>query len=202
MSNIIEIDDNTFEKIEKYYLHGHKLSPHDHQICERWESAFALLLKHKIRSIACKKHAAVYKITERQAYTDIKNAERIFVPIHKYSKEFVRLTIIESAMRDVKSCEAMIKTKGEKISTGEWKNIMEIKDRAEKRVIKAAGLDMYDPNLPDFSKILPHVYEIRLPDEVKNMFKTVIGRGVVDITAMMSSMSQEATLLNDGAKDS
>ena len=187
------IPDDIYDKIEKYYLNGHELSDKETEICSRWESAFALLCKHKLKSIAIKKYVAINKVSDRQAYFDFKNAERVFTPIQKYNKEFIRLVIIESCMRDIQESEKRAKKAQ---SSSEWSTIMQIKDRAEKRIIKASGLDQYDPNLPDFSKLQPHTYDIKLPEKVKNLFKNMIGKGVVDITALSKNLAVEAIIVS------
>lgn len=190
---MIQNTDDTFDKIESFYANGTALSEKETIICQRIESAYALLMKHRSKKIAVKKHAATSKISLVQAYTDFKNAERIFNPLRKYSKEFLRLVTIESAMRDVRDCEKRAKdTK----NINEWEKIMKVKDRAEQRIIKASGLEQDDPNLPDFSKLKPHQYNVELPNEVKKMFFNLMSKGVVDITQLYENIAVDVNTDN------
>lgn len=180
-----------FDRIEAYYLKGGQLTDKETEICKRWESAYATLCEVRSKKVAMKKHMAIFKgLSVSQAYIDLGNAERVFNPFRKYTKEFLRMVLIESALKDVKKCE---KLAGEEKDIYKWRAIMAIKDAAEKRIIKAAGLDQYDPNLPDFSKLQPHQYNIDMPEVVKDMFKGLIANGAVDITKMFQTISTDIT---------
>lgn len=176
-----------FDRIEAFYLHGSKLTDKETEICTRWESAYATLLEYRSKKVAVKKHIAIFKdLSTAQAYNDMTNAERVFTPLQKYTREFLRLVLIESALRDVKKCEKLAK---DETDVYKWRAIMNIKDAAEKRIIKASGLDQYDPNLPDFSKLQQHTFNIDLPDNVKEMFKGLISKGSVDITKLFQTVA-------------
>lgn len=194
MKELLPTSDDLFDKIENYYLNGSKLSDVEMKICTRLESSYALMMKHRSKSIAVKKHAKTSGISLTQAYSDFKAAERVFNPLRKYTKEFLRLVIIESAMRDIRDCEKRAKD----ASISDWDKIMKIKDRAEQRIIKASGLDQDDPNLPDFSKLKPHQYNIQVPREVEKMFHSLLSKGVVDITNVYENISEDAKEVDDG----
>lgn len=190
MSNQLTKSD-LFDRIEAYYLKGGKLNDQETEICKRWESAYATLCEVRSKKVAVKKHVAIFKgLSISQAYIDLNNAERVFNPLRKYTKEFLRMVLIESSLKDVKKAEKLAR---EEKDVYKWAKLMSIKDAAEKRIIKAAGLDQYDPNLPDFSKLQPHQFNIDVPDELKQMIKTMMGNGVVDITKMYRSISQDVT---------
>lgn len=190
--------DDTFDKIEKYYHQNGKLSEKEQEICERWELAFSIFSAQKNRKVAVSKYLAVLAKKGKpqsiaQAYIDFRNAEKLFTPIQKYSKEFVRLVIIESAMRDVKSCEAMLHKKKD-IDVKSWSEIMKVKDKAEKRIIDAAGLLVNDPQLPDFSKLIPSTFNINVDPKAMAMMKTFISKGTVDVTEVFKTMSSDAEI--------
>ncbi len=198
MNLALKDKDDTFDKIEKYYQHNGKLSEKEKEICERWELAFATFSAQKNRKVAISKYMAVLQkkgtpISIAQAYSDFRNAERIFTPIHKYSKEFVRLVIIESAMRDVKSCETMLHSKKD-LDVKAWSEIMKVKDKAEKRIIDAAGLLVNDPQLPDFSKLIPSTFNINLDPKTLNMMRNFISKGSVDVTNLFNAISSDAQI--------
>jgi len=194
----LDSKDDTFDKIEKYYHQNGKLSDKEQEICARWELAFSIFSAQKNRKIAISKYMAVLKSkgtpqSIAQCYIDFRNAEKLFTPIQKYSKEFVRLVIIESAMRDVKSCEAMLHKKND-MDVKSWSEIMKVKDKAEKRIIDAAGLMINDPQLPDFSKLVPSTFNINLDPKAFEMMKTFISKGNVDVTEVFKQMSTDTEI--------
>jgi len=195
MSDIEIFKDDTYDRIEKYYLNQGQLSAKDYEICERLELAFALFCQHKNRKSSIAKYISVlsakgYPLSESQAYRDFAVSERIFTPLRKYNKEFVRLVIIESAMKDIKEAERKASgTKDVKL----WAEIMKIKDKAEKRMIAASGILNEDPNLPDFSKIQPSAFTINVDAKIQNIFNKMITKGTVDITEIFKEISNSNT---------
>ena len=155
--------------------------------------SFALLSEHRSRKVAVNKLIAVCerkgnKISQAQAYRDISSAERIFAPLKQYSKEFLRLVIIESAIRDIKECDRKSK---KEISIKDWGILKGIKDKAESRIIEVSGLKDVDVETPDFGKLNPSEYNIVLPDGYSELFKKVIQKGVVDVTTIIQNQSAE-----------
>lgn len=180
----------TFDRIEKYYKNSARLSEKDREICERWELGFALLLEHKNRKVAVSKLIALQKtkgksLSTNQAYEDISNAENLFAPLRKYTKEFIRLVVIESALKDVRKAEAMAAKEND---VKLWAEIMKVKDKAEKRIIEASGINLQDPNIPDFSKLEMNQFNIQLDPSIVNMMKHFISRGIVDVTEIFKTV--------------
>lgn len=185
--------DTTFDRIERYYKHAHRLSDKDKEICERWELGFALLLSHRNKRVAAHKLMAVQKqkgfnLSLTQANQDITNAELLFAPMQKYTKEFIRLVIIESAMKDVRRAERLAAKHGEDPKM--WAEIMKVKDKAEKRIIEASGINVNDPNIPDFSKLEMNQFNIQLDPSIVNMMKHFISRGNVDVTEIFKVVKE------------
>lgn len=195
MSDLITTDD-TFDRIEKYYRQAGKLSPKETEICARWELAFAIYAKQKNKKVAITKYLATLKsagveLSEAQAYRDFTAAEKIFVPIHKYTKDFLKMVIIESALKDVKKAEAKA---AEAKDPRAWAMCMEIKHKAEKRIIDASGLSLNDPDLPDFGKLQANVFNINMDKQTMNMLQRMMQRGSIDITEVYKQMQ-------DGVED-
>ena len=196
MSDLITTDD-TFDRIEKYYRQAGKLSPKETEICARWKLAFAIYAKQKNKKVAITKYLATLKsagveLSEAQAYRDFTAAEKIFVPIHKYTKDFLKMVIIESALKDVKKAEA--KAAEAKDDPKGWAMCMEIKNKAEKRIIDASGLSLNDPDLPDFGKLQANVFNINMDKQTMNMLQRMMQRGSIDITEVYKQMQ-------DGVED-
>ena len=178
-----------FDRIQDYYLHGSELNETDKEICERWEAAFALLCESKTKREAIIKHHKTANVAESMAYIDMRNAELIFAPLKKYTKEFLRLITIESARQDIARCEEMYKKLPKKADVYKWRVVMQEKDRAEQRLIKAAGLDRSDSEMPDMSKLKPNTYNVVLPKQQTRMLDGLLEKGDLDITKLYESLS-------------
>lgn len=197
--------DDVFDRIEAYYLHTSALTEKDMEVCERWERAFSMLCEHRIKRVAIERFVESYRaqgitVSTATAYRDFTSAERLFAPMRKYSKDFLRLVTIESAMRDVLEAEARMKLlKPDELS--KFAMLQEVKDRAERRIISAAGLRKDDPNVLDFSKLEPSTFLIQAPDDIMKMYKNITSKGVVNITDLFNAMSEEAQLVIDSDID-
>lgn len=189
MSNIKKY--NQFEQIEQYYTNDAVLSDKDREIAERWELAFALIQKHKSKKVAVSRLIAVEeakgnKLSQAQAYRDIANSEKLFVPLRKYSKDLLRHVLIESAMNDLEKLKKRMKdSDGEKLSSNQWLKFLEMKHKIEYRLIELSGIGDENPDMPDFTKLEVHKYEISIDDEFKNMFKKMLQSGVIDVTELL-----------------
>lgn len=201
MTEIAEFDD-TFDKIEKYYRSSGKLSDKETQICERWELAFAIFSVQRNKKLSVSKYLSVLKrkgidLSPAQAYRDFIAAEKLFTPLQKYSKEFLKLVIIESSLKDVRRAERFA---AEVKDPKQWAEIMKVKDKAEKRIIEASGLNINDPNLPDFSKLVANQFNINVDPSLLNMFQKMMQKGAVDATELFNQMqndTEDATIVED-----
>lgn len=196
---LITADQDLFDKIESYYRGSNALSAKESEICERWELAFALLLQHRNKKIAVSKFQALQlakgsSLSLAQSYKDFAAAEKLFLPLKKYSKEFLRLVIIESAMRDIKEADEKAKLAKDAKS---WSMIKEIKHRAELRIVKAAGLELEDPNIPDFSKLQFNQVNINVDSRVQSMFSTLLAKGVIDVSTIYENLSENETPMDN-----
>lgn len=192
MNEIANLDD-TFDKIHAYYTNNTALSPKDLEIAERWELGFALMLEHRNKKVVISHLIRLQtkkglKLSIAQAYRDLANAERIFAPIKKYSSEFLRLVLLESAFKDVKQAERWA---NKATSHKDWASAMDIKNKAEYRIIQVGGLNDVDANLPDFSKIQPAEFNINIPKEVEQLLLKVASAGSVDVTELIKDSAQD-----------
>jgi hypothetical protein len=189
---ILRQKDDLEDRIERYYLDNGKLTNEERKISERLELAFALLSHHKVKKIAITKYLATQKakgdeISLVTAYNDMKLAEKIFVPLQKYSKEFLRLMVIESAQNDIKRLESKIATcKDNKL----YISLMAQKDRCRETIIKAGGLMLNDANIPDFSKVQPPDIQINLPPQTISILTKMLKAGVFDTTELRTDFDE------------
>lgn len=189
---------DTFARIEAYYLHEGKLSPKEKEIAERMELAFALLCQHRSKKVVVSKMLLIQKrkglkLGVAQAWRDIAEAEQIFTPIQQYSKEFLRLTLIENGFRRLKQIQSKLKDKD--LNNRDFAMLLKAETDINNQIILAGGIKDEDPNLPDWSKVQPHTFNINVPEKFIEMFKKVSGS--VDITDMMSQFSEDVDDLNE-----
>ena len=200
MSNIKKY--SQFEQIELYYTNDSKLTDKEKEVSERWELAFSLVQKHKSKKVAVAKLIAIEKskgegLSVPQAYRDMKNAEELFVPLRKYSKDLLRHVLIESAVQDLKDIELRMKGEHDKnqgvqlVTDSHWLKLMDMKHKIEYRLIELSGIADEHPDMPDFSKLEVHQYNISIPEETLNMLQKVMQSGVVDATELLRQHSQE-----------
>lgn len=215
MSNIRKY--SQFEQIELYYTNDAKLSDKEREVAERWELAFSLLQKHKSKKVAVAKLIAIetqkgQSLSVAQAYRDMKNAEELFVPLRKYSKDLLRHVLIESAVKDLERIDQRMKGEGsvpgEKsvVSDAQWIKLLEMKHKVEYRLIELSGISDEHPDMPDFSKLEAHQYNISIDPDTLSMFQKVMTGGVVDATDLLNQYTATAEEiehqdLSDGESD-
>lgn len=184
MKSLAVLNDN----IERYYQEdGVVLSPKDLQMVKRYELVFALYCNQRQKPETIRKYIAIQKqlgvdISQATAYRDLASAEKLYTPLRKYEKEFLRQTLIESALRDIKALEERMFSKGKKCPSDEFHVLMRLKDRAESRIGRYSGLLSDDSNLPDFEKLQPNTFQIVLSKNSQRMLKLMTASNNMDFT--------------------
>lgn len=134
------------------------LTPKDAEMLDRYVQLRSLFLRHKIKRKAIDIFRAETivngkPISESQAYLDFKNMERVFGSSERVVKEFQRLMVVEGSWEIV--AKAML-NKDFRAANGAYANI-----------IKAAGLDRDEPDLPDYENFVPPPVRIDwIPEKV------------------------------------
>jgi hypothetical protein len=139
------VSDATLERIRLYYLSDeNKLSEHDEQVRQRWESAYSMLINQNgIECDVVKMLMKVHDISQMQAYRDVHNCTRCFGPVRGMDRQSLRNMVTQWAIEDYRKASVM--------------NDFRAKDKALDKIIKANNLDKEDMELPDPSKIQPPV---------------------------------------------
>lgn len=188
----VKRSDDLMDRIERYYLNAGTLSKSEKDIAERMELAFSLLSHHKVKKVAMTKYIAILKQKGKEislvtAYGDFSNAEKIFVPLQKYSKEFLRLMIIESAQNDIRRLESKIATcKDEKM----YVQLMNQKDRCRETIIKAGGLMINDAAIPDFSKVQMPDLQVNVSPNVERLLSKLMSSGIIDTSELRKDFDE------------
>lgn len=193
MGEIDRIEPNFVDKVVDYYNNQGDLTEKEQRILDRCELAFQLVKKHRSKTKAAAaliitlQKTENIKISMRTAYRDVNLAERIFVPISKIDKEAMRMAVVESAMRDIKLIQSKLKNP-EKISASQIDSLLKSKHRAEVRIIKACGLEDHT-EAPDFESLVPHQFNIELPENAMVLLQHLVGAGKVDVSRLMQLMA-------------
>jgi hypothetical protein len=108
-----------------------------------------------------------FNITQSTAYKVLKEAKLIFADLVEINKAIERNLAIEMAKESYR--RAVLRD-----NTSDMVN-------ATKALIKAAGLDKEDPDLPDFSKIQPSVIVPMLPEGMEDSILEMLQGGAVDL---------------------
>ncbi len=199
-NSIVPVENqDVFDKISAYYLHDKPLSVKEKEIAERLELVFSLFLVHRNKKITVTKllklqAAKNAPISIAQAYRDLTAAERVFTPIRSYGKETLRLTVIESALSDIKRIERLMNS-NTALSARDLSMLISQKDKAELRLMKVSGLDSDHPDMPDWSKIDPAPIVVEMPTEFKKIISKLTSKGVIDVAAFMESQADDAEII-------
>lgn len=192
-----------FDKLQAHYLNNSPLSPKEQIICKRLEMAGSLLNKHRSKRMAVPKLIALVEaegntLSRSQAYEDMKFAESLFYEVNSYSKQTLRYMIVEEAINDSKQASelATIALSGKHPDIKAWERAMNIKDKAEQRIIKASGLATEDPELPDFSAFDPGPITSSLPQSHQDFIENCLKNGVVDLNGFFSKEATDVTNLS------
>ena len=174
----------------------------------RVEKAFNFLIEFRSKPQAVKflidsEECAGRSLSRAKAYEDIALAEKIFIPLTRYSKDLLRHAAVEACLSDIERINVRLK-KLEELETGDkpkdktadWVKLMDLKAKYEKQLAEVAQLKEENAELPDFSKFEPHQINIDIPEEVKLTLQRFT-RGAVNISEIMESMAEDVDTQED-----
>jgi hypothetical protein len=139
------IAETTFDRIRNYYSSEEiKLDPEDEAIRIRWGTCFMQLHDEQnsdrdVTMFMIKQ----FKISEGQAYKDIRNCRRLYGDIRTYTKDAMRYHVSQWAIELYKMSKLKKDLRG--------------MEKSLERITKAYNLDKEDLSLPDPSKFQPPV---------------------------------------------
>lgn len=161
----------TIDKISAWYLDkesGVTLTEKEEKIRVRWSAAFSLLCQYHSPQQAVKVIQEQFDISEPQAYRDVKQATKLFGDVTKSEKEGYRHILYEYSMKVFQMAA----------KNHDLQNM----NKSISNMISLKGLDVEDPDMPDFNKLQPHQYNINIPDATINILSNMMNKGVVNIS--------------------
>lgn len=170
ITKVLGKPETTKDKILQWYLSPGltELTKKEEKIRKRWSSCFALLCKYHSPQQAVSVLMKEFSISEPQAYRDVKNSISVFGDIGKSEKEGYRHILFEYSMKVFQLAAS--------------NNDLKEMNKSISNMISLKGLDKEDPDLPDFSKLTPNIYEIVVDEESNNILKKLSNLGVIDIS--------------------
>ncbi len=134
--------------------------------------------KQKIVKLLDRNH----NLSERQAYNYINETEYVFGKVGGVDKDYERQFLLTVALRNIQL--AIRKQDNKAINSAIITYHM------------VAGLDKDDSNMPDFSKLEQHIYNITLPATQEKFLKKLLDSGTVDLaTILPSEVLQEGSTI-------
>lgn len=132
---------------------------------------YRLRFKSKIKIV--KLLQMIHPVSERQAYNYINETEYVFGKVGGVDKDYERQFLLTVALKNIS---------------------LALKKKDNKAINSAiityhmvAGLDKDDSNMPDFSKLEQHIYNITLPESQEKFLKKLLESGTVDLAEIIPS---------------
>lgn len=157
-----------------------ELTEHEKQMLTRWMEAFTLQRNYNSTADA----AAILQkrfpeISRATAYRDCANALNLFGDHNKATKDGIRHLLKEIIMDAIKIARAK----------NNEANMM----KGAVAIAKVTGINDNDPDLPDFSALEPHTYELGLDNKTLAAIKAMISGGSIDLRSVVDAMATIAT---------
>lgn len=144
-----------FEILEKIFegaMHEEDLSDHMSKKLERIRSIHAMLMNFHATSKIVKKIKKLYGVADSQVFRDISITEALFGGIRKSNKEYNRMRSEQMALATYRIALKAKDTRG--------------MAAANRNFNEATGINIQDPDLPDFNKLEPVPVIVTIPDEI------------------------------------
>lgn len=172
-----------YDKIMAYLTNpegeSEELTEKEKEMLDRWMEAFTMQRNYDSVS---KSAEALQKrfpdISRATAYRDCAAALSLFGDINKSTKEGIR----HLATEITKDAIALAR-KGL-----DYEAMM----RGASSMAKINGVNLIDPDMPDFDLLAPHTFNINIPANALDALMTMVKGGRVDLTSMVDKMRDSA----------
>jgi len=156
-----------------------ELTDHEKTLINRWNEAFTLIRNYNSTADAV---ALLMKrfpgLSRASAYRDCSNALSMFGDISKSTKEGIRHLSTE-IVRDA-------------ISMAREANDYSEMRQGGKDLAAINGVNLNDPDMPDFDQLEPHTYEVMLDPMSMKALQAMIKGGNIDLGTLVSNMGNHA----------
>jgi hypothetical protein len=175
------LDSSNYENIIAYMQSNESqdltvsgLTEHEQQLCIRWNEAWTLIRNYHSTSDAAAILMKRFPISRATAFRDCANAMSLFGDLNKSNKEGIKHLSTEMIKDGAKIHRAM--NDGDGLI------------KAGVAIAKVNGVNVTDPDLPDFKKLEPHTFNIVLDDLATRAIHYLISTGRIDLTLVSEAM--------------
>lgn len=134
---------------------------------EQVRSAYSMILAVRSKKYIVNALQTQFEVSIDKAYRIVRECSEIFADVAKVDKEIYRHTAIEMAKKAYRVAK----------KAGKARDMVS----ATTALIKAAGLDQEDADLPDFEKLNPSLIINVLPEGMEDQILDVLRTGVVNL---------------------
>ena len=151
-----------------------ELSEHERKMCIRWNEAWTLIRNYHTTNDAAAILMKRHEVSRATAFRDCANATALFGDLNASSKEGIKHLSTEMIKDGAKIHRAM--NDGDGLI------------KAGVAIAKVNGVNVTDPDLPDFTKLQPHTYTIGLDELTVKAILYLIKAGRIDLTMVSEAM--------------
>lgn len=163
------------------------LTDKEKEMVTRWMEAFTLQRNYTSASDAA---AILMKrfpnISRATAFRDCSAALSLFGDLNKATKEGIRHLATEITK--------------DAINIARVKNNEDAMMKGAKNIAQINGVNLTDPDMPDFNDLEPHTYNITLPPAALQVIMGMVKGGRVDLTDMvkqMQNIAEDAQIIDE-----
>lgn len=182
-----------YERIVAYMsdrLAESELTDHEKTLINRWNEAFTLMRNYNSMADAA---ALLMKrfpgLSRASAYRDCSNAMSLFGDITKATKEGIRHLSTEIVRDSIEMAR----------SANDYSEMRQ----GAKDIAAINGVNLNDPDMPDFDQLEPHTYDISLDPITLQALQQMIKSGKIDLSEVVNNMAshaEDAEIIEDEVK--
>jgi len=166
------------EALQNHFWYGTELTDNQKEILQRLKFAWTNLCNEYTQRQIIPMLMENFNVSDESARQDIRAAIQLYGNVMKADKEGMRYVMYEKAMTIM---ERAIKKEDFKAASSALNTAM--------RLLR---LDQEDPDMPDFERLEPHKYEIKIPHSVKEALLSLSKSPVLNLSKMPATFTEEA----------
>ncbi len=130
-----------------------------------------LQIKQIVEMLLYKYNTGTHKMSKSKAYRMINECEYIFPKIEKFNVEYERLWLAEVSRKNISMA----------IASGKPDSVT----KAALAHVVIAGLNKDNSEIPDFSKLEAHTYNLVIPPQMEEFIIKLMNAGSVDLSSVL-----------------
>lgn len=154
------------------------LTEHEQEMCDRWMEAWTLQRNYHTINDAAAIIMKRFGVSRATAFRDCANATALFGDLNASTKDGIKHLSTEMIKDGAKIHRAM--NDGDGLI------------KAGVAIAKVNGVNVRDPDLPDFAKLQPHTYNIGLDELTIKAIHHLITSGRIDLSLIAQAMQEMA----------